>query len=291
MAPHSAETLSAQARAPRVSGRLYARTTRTAPRRWHCGRCGSVARACPKRTSRRGTNAPKDATPTSGDRHEHHRHRYRIRRLPHRRSLRRRQALRRNTRSRRTRQPARLGQGRGHRRHPAGPSTSSPRTSHPTATNSPTSARASSGASSTPSTLRSSASTAPSTASLPRCENSDAHRTEPRSRPGSSNASPSAHTTSATDATPSRSSATSPPRPTPPNRQAVAARHGSHTSHTGRLTSAAIDARDFIRARKDRETRANLPDGTLVAVAGGKEAEDATPSGPSSIASRTGTPT
>ena len=52
-------------------------------------------------------------------------------------------------------------------------------------------------------------------------------------------------------------------------------RHGSHTSHTGRLTSAAIDARDFIRARKDRETRANLPDGTLVAVAGGKEAEDA----------------
>ena len=44
-------------------------------------------------------------------------------------------------------------------------------------------------------------------------------------------------------------------------------RHGSHTSHTGRLTSAAIDARDFIRARKDRETRAHLPDGTLVAVA------------------------
>ena len=52
-------------------------------------------------------------------------------------------------------------------------------------------------------------------------------------------------------------------------------RHGSHTSHTGKLTSAAIDARDFIRARKDRETRAHLPDGTLVAVAGGKEADDA----------------
>ena len=52
-------------------------------------------------------------------------------------------------------------------------------------------------------------------------------------------------------------------------------RHGSHTSHTGKLTSAAIDARDFIRARKDRETRAHLPDGTLVAVAGGREAEDA----------------
>ena len=35
-------------------------------------------------------------------------------------------------------------------------------------------------------------------------------------------------------------------------------RHGSHTSRTGKLTSAAIDARDFVRARKDRETRAHL---------------------------------
>ena len=51
-------------------------------------------------------------------------------------------------------------------------------------------------------------------------------------------------------------------------------RHGSHTSRTGRLTSAAIDARDFQRARKDRETRAHLPDGTLVAVAGGKTVTD-----------------
>ena len=51
-------------------------------------------------------------------------------------------------------------------------------------------------------------------------------------------------------------------------------RHGSHTSQTGALTSAAIDARDFIRARKDRETRAHLPDGTLVAVTGGKEVAD-----------------
>ncbi len=51
-------------------------------------------------------------------------------------------------------------------------------------------------------------------------------------------------------------------------------RHGSHTSRTGRLTSAAIDARDFRRARKDRETRAHLPDGTLVAVAGGKTVTD-----------------
>ncbi len=51
-------------------------------------------------------------------------------------------------------------------------------------------------------------------------------------------------------------------------------RHGSHTSRTGHLTSAAIDARDFIRARKDRETRVHLPEGTLVAVAGGKTVTD-----------------
>ncbi len=52
-------------------------------------------------------------------------------------------------------------------------------------------------------------------------------------------------------------------------------RRGSHTSQTGRLTSAAIDARDFQRARKDRETRAHLPEGTLVAIAGGKQVGDA----------------
>ena len=52
-------------------------------------------------------------------------------------------------------------------------------------------------------------------------------------------------------------------------------RHGSHTSQTGKLTSAAIDARDFQRARKDRETRAHLPEGTLVAITGGKEIRDA----------------
>ena len=51
-------------------------------------------------------------------------------------------------------------------------------------------------------------------------------------------------------------------------------RHGSHSSRTGTLTSAAIDARDFRRARKDRETRAHLPDGTLVAVTGGKTVAD-----------------
>ncbi len=51
-------------------------------------------------------------------------------------------------------------------------------------------------------------------------------------------------------------------------------RHGSHASQTGALTSAAIDARDFRRARKDRETRAHLPKGTLVAVTGGKQVAD-----------------
>ncbi len=51
-------------------------------------------------------------------------------------------------------------------------------------------------------------------------------------------------------------------------------RHGSHVSQTGHLTSAAIDARDFQRARKDRETRAYLPQGTLIAIAGGKHVAD-----------------
>ena len=51
-------------------------------------------------------------------------------------------------------------------------------------------------------------------------------------------------------------------------------RHGSHASQTGKLTSAAIDARDFVRARKDRATMAHLPSGTLVAIAGGKDVAD-----------------
>ena len=51
-------------------------------------------------------------------------------------------------------------------------------------------------------------------------------------------------------------------------------RSGSHTSQTGKLTSAAIDARDFMRARKDRKTQAHLPEGTLVAVTGGKDVTD-----------------
>ena len=36
-------------------------------------------------------------------------------------------------------------------------------------------------------------------------------------------------------------------------------RRGSHTSQTGNLTSAAVDARDFMRARKNRETMAHFP--------------------------------
>ena len=51
-------------------------------------------------------------------------------------------------------------------------------------------------------------------------------------------------------------------------------RRGSHTSQTGKLTSAAIDARDFQRARKDRKTMAHLPQGTLVAIAGGRDVAD-----------------
>ena len=51
-------------------------------------------------------------------------------------------------------------------------------------------------------------------------------------------------------------------------------RRGSHVSQTGALTSAAIDARDFARARQDRETAAHLPQGTLVAIAGGKDVAD-----------------
>ena len=51
-------------------------------------------------------------------------------------------------------------------------------------------------------------------------------------------------------------------------------RTGSHVSETGKLTSAAIDARDFQRARKDRTIQAHLPEGTLVAVTGGRDVKD-----------------
>ncbi len=52
-------------------------------------------------------------------------------------------------------------------------------------------------------------------------------------------------------------------------------RYGSHTSRTAQLTSAAIDARDFLRARENEKTQAHLPHGTLVAVAGSKPVSDA----------------
>ena len=87
---------------------------------------------------------------------------------------------------------------------------------------------------------------------------------------------PTGRTTSATAATRSRRCATSPQTPTGCETGEVwRPRYGSHTSQTGQLTSAAIDARDFRRARQDRETRAHLPDGTLVAITGGKEVTDA----------------
>ena len=51
-------------------------------------------------------------------------------------------------------------------------------------------------------------------------------------------------------------------------------RRGSNVSQTGTLTSAAIDARDYMRARKDRATMAHLPSGTLIAIAGGRDIAD-----------------
>ena len=48
-------------------------------------------------------------------------------------------------------------------------------------------------------------------------------------------------------------------------------RGGSFVPRGSHLTSAAIDARDFLRARKNRESEAHMPDGTLIAVAGGKD--------------------
>ena len=43
-------------------------------------------------------------------------------------------------------------------------------------------------------------------------------------------------------------------------------RFGSHVSQTGKLPCTAINARDFQRAQKDRETLAHLPQGTLAAT-------------------------
>ena len=117
----------------------------------------------------------------------------------------------------------------------------------------------------------------------PRRRPADARAARPAARPGRHRDQVAragadhrrARRTSPTAATPSRSCATPPPRPTArtpatPGGPGAAA----HASQTGKLTSAAIDARDFQRARKDRETTAHLPQGTLVAIAGGKDVQD-----------------
>ena len=52
-------------------------------------------------------------------------------------------------------------------------------------------------------------------------------------------------------------------------------RRGSHTSQTGKLTAAAIDARDYLRARENRKNQAHIPEGTLIAIAGGKDVTNA----------------
>ena len=54
-------------------------------------------------------------------------------------------------------------------------------------------------------------------------------------------------------------------------------RTGPHTSRSGLLTSASIDAHDFMRARENQKTKENLPDGTLIATAGGKDGEPIRP--------------
>ncbi len=51
-------------------------------------------------------------------------------------------------------------------------------------------------------------------------------------------------------------------------------KRGSFVPRDGALTSAAIDARDFIRARKDQERQDHLPTGTLIAIAGGTTIAD-----------------
>ena len=63
--------------------------------------------------------------------------------------------------------------------------------------------------------------------------------------------------------------------PRPHRRRLAPAPRIARQRRPASLTSAAIDARDFRRARKDRETQAHLPDGTLVAITGGKTVADA----------------
>ena len=104
---------------------------------------------------------------------------------------------------------------------------------------------------------------------------SNAPRTAPRSTPTSSSAPSIAHGPSGIAATPSRRCATTPPDAYRTETGSTwRPRRGSHVSQTRKITAAAIDARDFLRAREHRANEAHLPDGTLVAVAGGKEAGD-----------------
>lgn len=51
-------------------------------------------------------------------------------------------------------------------------------------------------------------------------------------------------------------------------------RHGSNVPRSGSLNSAVIDARDFRRARDAQQREDYVPDGTIIAVAGGKEIRD-----------------
>ena len=52
-------------------------------------------------------------------------------------------------------------------------------------------------------------------------------------------------------------------------------RRGPHTSRTSQRTSAAIDARDFLRARQNEKVQAHRPQGMLLAVFGSKPVDDA----------------
>ena len=45
---------------------------------------------------------------------------------------------------------------------------------------------------------------------------------------------------------------------------------GSRPSHSAKLTSAVIDARDFLRAKSERRHKAHMPEGTPVVFAGGR---------------------
>ena len=76
---------------------------------------------------------------------------------------------------------------------------------------------------------------------------------------------------------PSRPCATSPPRDTAPRPAIPGARATGRTAaRPANSLPPSIDARDYLRAREHRETSAHLPEGTLVAFAGGKDFGDVT---------------